>query len=233
MSYNVRKGSRAEDIARDVRAQDPDVALLQEVDRGTRRARGEDQAVRLGELLSMHAHYARSYDDDGGSTGQAILSRWPLSDTGLVALAGSRNIAAVGAIRWQGRRVVLVSTHFSSTYKVSLDHLLESAAARVGEARRIVEVATQAGGLLIAGGDLNCAPGSEPLGILSEALARADPGAPTFPAAQPVLAIDHILFAGGLQTVRAFVAPQGVSDHRPVVVEFTRGTPGGVGAGDR
>ena len=230
LTYNVEKGSRTEDIARVIRSHAPDVALLQEVDKGTTRVGGQDQPERLGAMLQMHMYYAPSYKVDGGTTGQAILSRHPLEDCHTVTLARSRNIAAQAAITWRDRRILLISTHFSSTYKLDLDHAKESAAARLREADRIVGIVREATQPTIVGGDLNCGPESPPMRTLTRALNRVTQNAPTFPAAYPVLTLDHVLFTGGLSVRRTIVGAKGTSDHLPVIVEFSAG---GEGAGER
>jgi endonuclease/exonuclease/phosphatase family metal-dependent hydrolase len=220
LTYNVCKGSKAADIARAIRAHAPDVALLQEVDRNTRRVDGADQPAQLGTLLSMHVYYAPSYEVDGGTTGQAILSQFPFEQVATITLTGSRNIAAHAIIARPGQPIVLISTHFSSTYELDLNHLQESSAARIREAKHIVEIAGQTGYPTIVAGDFNCGVDAEPMKLLKERLDLVPQDKPTFPAALPVLQLDCVMFMGGLQVRRAFVGVKGTSDHLPVIVEF-------------
>jgi len=219
MTYNVLKGSPAKKIAADIRRYNPDVALLQEVDSKTKRANGEDQLPLLMKELGLHGFYAPSYKTDGGTTGQAILSRFPLARTELITLKGSRNIGATAVITWRGRSVRLVSTHLTSTYKLDVKHLRESAAMRAKEAARLARMLGALKGDVILGGDLNANPCSEPHRILEKILTRISPAAPTLPSTAPLFQLDHVFATGAFKSARGWAGAPGVSDHLPVIVD--------------
>lgn len=234
VSYNIEKGSDPAAVAADLRALDPDVALLQEVDQGTRRAKGEDQTARLAEALGMHAFYAPSYDDDGGKTGCAILSRFPLAGTRALEMPRSRNLGAVARIRWHGRDVELFSVHLAATYKVSVAHLLESAELRLKEARHLGGMLDKlpAGRDVVFGGDLNAPPGSDPYRVFAGRLANDGGQGFTYPAAAPLLRIDHLFSSKSLRAAGVRTAARGASDHRPLVVDYAPAeAPGAAPAG--
>ena len=84
LTYNIHHGEGSdgkfdyERLAGKIDELRPDVALLQEVDRGTKRAGGVDQAARLAELTGMESVFGRAMPYEGGEYGLAILSRFPI-----------------------------------------------------------------------------------------------------------------------------------------------------------
>jgi len=230
VTYNVLKGTPVATIADTLRPYRADVILLQEVDQGTRRARAEDQPAELKRLLGMHAFYAPSYKVDGGTTGEMILSRLPLSRTGVLTLPKSRSIGALAATRWRGQKLLVISAHLSATFKADVDHVRDSAAARVREAKRIAAVASKSDRLVIVGGDFNCSPGAAPFKRIAEVLEPVAPGA-SLPARFPLLAFDYFFLDKSLVRGRSFVGPRSDSDHRAVVVDISPPPPlkGGTG----
>jgi endonuclease/exonuclease/phosphatase family metal-dependent hydrolase len=220
MTYNVLKGSPVDDIAADVRRHAPDVALLQEVDRGTARARGEDQPLLLAEALGMNVFYAPSYAVDGGTTGEAILSRLHLTDGEVVRVEQGRSIGAMARLKWHGRSITVISAHLSATFKPDLDHIRKSGAARVREAKRLAEIVTAPTGDVILGADLNATPGTDPYETIAAALPASGISGATYPAAGPLIQIDHIFVSEGLAPTEGRLGPKGVSDHLPVIVDL-------------
>ena len=75
----------------------------------------------------------------------------------------------------------------------------------------------------ILAGDINALPGSEPLATLGGAwrlVAAGDGPPPTFPAGQPIRAIDHVFIrpASGFDVIDLRVLEEPVaSDHRPLL----------------
>ena len=85
MSYNVGgHGARwsrrhVERLAAAISEAAPDVVGLQEVHRGTRHSRLEDQAEALARLTGMAVHFGKSFDmGSGGEFGNAVLTRGEL-----------------------------------------------------------------------------------------------------------------------------------------------------------
>src|SRR5688500_8381796 len=72
LSYNIHHGEGTdrkfdlERLAKIIRAAEPDVVALQEVDRKTRRASGVDQAAELGKLTDMHVEFGNAMNYSGG-----------------------------------------------------------------------------------------------------------------------------------------------------------------------
>ncbi len=83
--YNIHAGKDAAGVdnpprvAAEIRRSRADVVLLQEVDRGTERSGGVDQTTVLSRLTGFPGAFGRTLDYQAGSTGIAILSRWPIS----------------------------------------------------------------------------------------------------------------------------------------------------------
>ena len=77
MSYNVGgHGARwsrrhVERLAAAISAAAPDVVGLQEVHRGTKHSRLEDQAEELARLTGMAVHFGKSFDMERGEFGRA------------------------------------------------------------------------------------------------------------------------------------------------------------------
>lgn len=78
--------------------------------------------------------------------------------------------------------------------------------------------------VLVVGGDLNATLLDRGLGpVLAEVVTPAGAFGGTFPAAVPLVRIDHVLARGAEVTGLAVLARTG-SDHRPVVAEVTFGS---------
>jgi vancomycin resistance protein VanJ len=220
LTLNVQKGTPARKIARDVAAAGADIVCLQELDQGTKRSGGEDQIALLREALGVRGAYAPSYRDDGGTTGMAILSRFPVEDAVPVKLAGSRDIGLGATVKLPGATVTVFSVHLSATYKFDLGHLAETREMRRRETARLVELVDGTKGPVILAGDLNCALDPDLAAEFAKHLTDATAGVQaTYPATAPVAKIDYV-FARGLEAVGSQAMPEGSSDHRAVRCEL-------------
>src|SRR5688572_23492710 len=121
LTYNIHHGEGSdgkidlERIARIITAKKADLVALQEVDKGTKRSGGVDQAKELGRLTGMNYVFGRAIDHQGGEYGQAILSRWPIKEHAVHALpqreGRERRIAVVAKIDAPITNLVFASTH--------------------------------------------------------------------------------------------------------------------------
>ena len=91
VTWNIERGVRFNKIVAALKALEPDVVLLQEVDRGCKRSGKVDVARELGHALGMNWVTGGEFQEIGeanGSapavTGQAILSRSPISDAAVI-----------------------------------------------------------------------------------------------------------------------------------------------------
>src|SRR5436305_3426325 len=95
LSYNVgghgARWSRSylERIARAIAEAGADVVGLQEVHRGTKHSRLEDQAAALGRLTGMSVRFGKSFELGAGEFGNAVLTTGEVRSTEVHPLPGS------------------------------------------------------------------------------------------------------------------------------------------------
>ena len=214
-TYNIRSGLstdgslRLEKIAREIEHARLDLVFLQEVDRGTRRADRRNRAEELGRLLGMEWVYAvADRTMDGGQLGNAILSRYPIEQSGGKRLPGSifrvrRSITYAVIAGPHEMRLLAVSGHFS----------LEQAD-RQASSQWAAQQLSELDGPVIAGFDLNASPGSTEIESLRNAVALSSP-LPTYPAQNPQYAIDRIVASppAHVTITDTGAGPLGNSDH--------------------
>ncbi len=196
----------------------PDVVALQEVDVGTRRAHGVDQAAELGKLTGLQAVFGTAMDYDGGQYGEALLSRWPLEAAAVHELPFDedrepRCVVAARVVPPDQPPFLFAGTH--------LEH--ERAPLRLCQAGKISAYLAPTPQLsVIVAGDLNATPDSPPLLVLRRHWADATDGRwqPTWPAPEPRVTLDYVLYrpAAAWRVVEVQVVPEVMaSDHRPLL----------------
>ena len=199
-------------IAALIKAQQPDVVALQEVDNKCRRSGSVDQAAELAKLTGMGGVFGKAMDHDGGEYGQAILSKHPIGATKVHRLPGDGEprIGFEAAVTIGGRPLRMVSVH--------LDH--QQDARRLKQAEALAAALSQGGLPIILAGDFNDVPGSpvmKAFGAGWTAMAKKEPVF-TSPASKPAAEIDHVLLRGFEARGLLEVLPEAVaSDHRPMV----------------
>ncbi len=190
----------------------PDVAALQEVDRGTERAGGVDQVARLAELTGMQSVFGRAMPYDGGEYGVAILSRFPIERFEAFPLPFDSG---------QEPRVLLrarvVPDNGLPVFDFWGTHLChQSEAVRMHQVKQIRWVLGRFGAVpAVLAGDFNARPGSGPMA----AMLAGD----WIDAVAPRSEIDYVLYRRRDAWRRAeamVVEEETVSDHRPVLVEL-------------
>ncbi len=226
LCYNVHHGEGTDGkvdlprLARVIRAADPDLVALQEVDRKTKRTGGVDQTAELARLTGLHGRFGRAIDYDGGEYGQAILSRFPLGDGTVHTLPGEpareQRIAFEVRVTVGGKELAFVTTH--------LHH--QEAALRERQAAKLNELFAGAKVPVVLAGDLNATPDSKVAELLGAKWTIATTGAKllTYPAAEPTKQLDYVLVRGdGFRPASSAVIAEAVaSDHRPVLAVFER-----------
>jgi endonuclease/exonuclease/phosphatase family metal-dependent hydrolase len=204
-----------------------DLALLQEVADDLPRSKFHDQAEMLAEALNMpHLAFHPEHRFSIGGYGNAILSRWPLSNVHHVDLTiGWRKkrgvLQARARIRLphgRSRSVYIHNMHLGlagSERGRQLETFLASEPfSRLHERTPIV-----------VGGDLNDLWGTlGPRFMVPRGFARAGQLANTFPAAMPVRPLDGMFVRGDLHAVRTHVwrseLTAQASDHLPLVADL-------------
>lgn len=221
LCYNIHHGRGTDDkvdlprLARVIRSVDPDLVALQEVDNTTKRTGGVDQTAELARLTDLHGVFGRQIDFQGGTYGQAVLSRFPITGSAIHVLPGEPDretrIAFETRMNIFGKEHSFVSTH--------LHH--QSNDFRVKQSEKIREVFAGADRPVMVVGDLNAYPNSQPLKVFRKdwGSATADKAIPTFPSQKPAHQIDYILFKPKdrflVQQVKVLEEPV-ASDHRPI-----------------
>jgi endonuclease/exonuclease/phosphatase family metal-dependent hydrolase len=230
LSYNVQghasPGSRRylEEVAAVIVAAQPDVVGLQEVHRGTRRARREDQAETLARLTGMTVQFGPSFAFGGGEFGNAVLT------TGEVRAAEVVPLPAPGEPRTVLHSRLAVGHARHLEIDVYVTHLASwgvwNRAARRLQISGLVERLRQSSGPFVLVGDFNAAPGAPELRPLL--------AAETFRICGEGMAhthrylrrrIDYVLADRGWTTTASRVIQAGPSDHWPVLVELRRDSP--------
>lgn len=226
LTYNIHHGEGTdakldlERIARIIRAENPDLVALQEVDEKTERTANVSQAAELGRLTGLHHAFGKAMDYRGGAYGQAILSRWPITQTKVQQLP-----------QRAGRepRIVFVaqieSPHGNLNFAtVHLDHQLEEV--RLDQARALNKILADEKTPALLCGDFNAGPESSTMKFIFEHWldAAGDRAANTIPSANPRKRIDYILAApkDGWTAATSRVLEEPIaSDHRPVLARVT------------
>lgn len=223
LSFNIRHGVGMDgrlDLGRAaavVRASKADVVVLQEVDVGCGRSGRVDQAAELGRLAGLRAAFGKALDFDGGSYGQAVLSRWDLLETKVHRLpgAGEPRIVFEAVVATPGGKLGVASVH--------LDH--QDPARRLAQAKAAADALGVREHPVVLAGDFNDGPQSPVLASFRAApwrlWAKRGAGA-TWPADAPRAEIDFVVSkgcgeqAGGVEVIEEVMA----SDHRPLRWEF-------------
>jgi endonuclease/exonuclease/phosphatase family metal-dependent hydrolase len=233
--YNVHAGkdaAGADNLARVaelVRETGADIALLQEIDRGTRRSGQVDQPDVLARHTGFAVAFGKTLDYDGGEYGIAVLSRWPIAQGTMMRLrvdppqrrsGGSyepRGAQRV-TVRAPAGDLVVINTHLDA----SREDLY-----RRQEVRPVLMLARDAGSRVLVGGDFNSTPESEVQadvrsgGLRDAWLACGTGDGFTYPADTPTKRIDYLYLSGTATCVRAEVVGTTASDHRALLVRVT------------
>lgn len=171
LTYNIHHGEGVDErfdydrLAGVIKKLEPDIVALQEVDFGTERASGVDQAKRLAKLCRMHYAFGQAMPHEGGQYGEAILSRFPIEKTIVHPLPYDLDLEPRAAIEVVLRPAGIGSISFVGTHLCHKSNDL-----RVRQTQRLTQLFTSKEGCpVILAGDFNARPGSEPMNVLLNA----------------------------------------------------------------
>jgi len=222
MTFNIHYGTdhrgrvELDRIAAEIRGWDPDVVLLQEVDKGRPVSGNLDQAAVLGAKTGLnHVYGGNSRNTGAGPRGNAILTRFPITSATNTHLpmAGGKELRGLlhAQLDVAGVPVSVYASHF--------DH--RGRKARRVQAKTVVQQLAADPLPKLFGGDLNTGPDSRPIAILTgaglgDSWAVGSGKGATVPADRPGSRIDFILHDASFTPVQAEVLYSAVSDHRAV-----------------
>jgi endonuclease/exonuclease/phosphatase family metal-dependent hydrolase len=233
VTWNIHKGIggvdrryRLERTTEVLQALDADVVLLQEVAEGMPQCGMDNQLEELSEALELgHTTFGAEHRFRVGGYGNAILSRYPLTDSARIDLTIGRRKRR-GLVQ---TRVHVKLEHGTRSVVVFNLHLGLSGAERATQLERFLACHPFAhlhhDTPLVVGGDFNDVWASlgprflEPAGLL-----RAGKLQPTFPAALPLRPLDGLWIRGALSVIMAHpvrtALAKAASDHLPILAEL-------------
>ena len=226
MSFNIRMGAGQEgpfevkkgtlgflpQCAEVVKAANPDVVGIQEIDRKTNRADGLDETAELAKLCGLHGTFVPKLKLPGGDYGLAILSKEEPLSVETYYMKGSAHTRAL--IVCEFADYILANTHFPLKDELCTDASYIVRAKLSGRKKPVFFM-----------GDLNSRPHSEAIKSLQEEFEPlSDPTIPTFPAKAPDCTIDYVMVdkehaaSVSLEKRQVIAAPQ-ATDHCALLVD--------------
>lgn len=227
-------------LADKIKEEQPDIVMLQEVCDRSVVSLGSDQTARIAKRLGMHHAFGKAHDNVKRGRwmlrmGNAVLSRWPISDVDVTMLNEQE-----GPLN---RRCVIVArvAHPDGAFDIASTHLAsKSQDLRLRQVPVLVHALAGRRGPIILAGDFNATPTNPVTRTLSALLGErghrledafglvGEGDGNSFPAREPNRRIDYILADFRFRPVSARVLTRIVeSDHVPVFAEFERVTTAG------
>ena len=203
-------------VAQEIRSLDPDIVLLQEIDRFHGRTGGVDQVAYFADALGMQGAFSPNVVQGNGQYGTAILSRFEILDSGRFPLPNSAGGEPRG-LQWAG---VEVGGQEVRVYNTHLQNKLVGL--REAQARHVAGILAGEEQPAILGGDMNATANTPTLGPLLAQLVDAWPVAGSGPEGTGPNGsrIDFVMASPTLEPQGAQTLRSAVSDHARVVVDY-------------
>ena len=232
MSYNTRhcapydpndkdKKPDIDGIATVIKAKNPDVVLLQEIDSCTTRSNKVDQTKELAKKANYpYYHFFKMFDYQGGKYGMAMLSKMQIKDAVSVKLPDEINgypmsgnsAYGTASASFKGKDISFVVCHLPLT-QAERDVQVPYIIGKVIELRKPI----------IWGGDFNATPDNNTIKqLVSAGFVRTNknPINYTIPSNKPNREIDYIsYFPNDAFAVESHIVVSGTSasDHLPII----------------
>jgi endonuclease/exonuclease/phosphatase family metal-dependent hydrolase len=217
-----------------IRASDPDIVALQEVDvYWAERSQFADEARGLSERLGMEVRFARIYQLRAPSDtqparefGVALLSKCPIvrwSNDSLTRLSTQEQNPVPTRMPGLLEAVVTVDGTLVRVFNTHLDYRADPRVRQVQVSEMLNYVGASTMPTIVCG-DMNATPDAAELAPLRQKMGDAwtvagDAGY-TYPAEHPTERIDYILVSAAFSVRSTSVPVTLASDHRPVVANL-------------
>jgi vancomycin resistance protein VanJ len=236
MTYNVLAWHEfTEPILKTIRAENPDILLLQELNWNLARTLETD----LGNLYPYQI-----LEPMNAPNGIGVISKYPIQDSGKNLPSHWMGGPQVLDLDWNGQTITLVNFHMFPTSSIMpFDQVERSLRLREQEARLLDDLARRSDSVIMAG-DANSSPLSSAYQIITSelhdafreagfGLGHTFPGSKIPESDRPhigdwyvppwLVRIDYVFHSNDWVTISARTARiDEVSDHRGVIVELTR-----------
>ena len=208
-----------------IKASAPDIVLLQEIDKCTRRSGGVDQIMELAKLSGyVYFYFSKAQDYQDGEYGDAILSKYPLRNTITYDLPRFEISGQYVGYCVLGRATITVD---KKTITIANTHLSTIQENRDLQVPFIYEKLKNSKYPVILGGDMNATPYNSTIHTLdSYGYLRSGVGENKFtiPSTSPTRELDYICcYPADRFKIESHQVITGTnaSDHLPVVSILT------------
>ena len=202
-----------EEAAAFLREQRIDLVALSEVEGGSKRSKGVDQAALLADRtpLEHHVFFPTLVTGSRINQGNAVCSRFPVRRVQNHALSGS------GEPRYVGEAEVEINGH---TIHVFATHLSLERKVRRPQIEDLVDIINACDHPSILAGDFNISEAAE-LDLISEGHLQQVDAVPTFPSWSPKKHLDHLFVSDDFRVIDGYSFDDFLfSDHLPFVAEL-------------
>ncbi len=227
MTYNIHHARGVDGevnpgrIAQVVSSASADLAALQEVDRGVERTQQLDLPHIIASNIGFSFAFGKNIDFQGGSYGNAILSRFPILESNnhhfKMLREGEQRGLLLAKIELDGGAVLFASTH--------IDYRPDNSE-RLSNVEEMITLADKHSDLpMILCGDFNDMPNGQVYFRLRERFTDVwdsvdnDKGF-TYSSTRPTKRIDFIFVSDDIKVKKAKVLETQASDHLPLLVEL-------------
>ncbi len=201
-----------------IRAHDPDVIGLVEVDTGSYRSRGVNQAEAIAEDLGRYFHRCEVKYSKGG-----LLDRLPVLDkqANAILTRGEIHRERFHYLNYGFKRLVIELE--LETINLFLVHLSLRFGTRQRQLTDLHDLVKASAKPCVVMGDFNALSGVSEMKLFLAAtgLTSANPAhTPTYPSWRPARELDFVCYTAGITPVRFDIPDSILSDHLPVVCDL-------------